>query len=93
MTVEYALHGQARISRKANAQCQLLSNFVSRQPASCGLQALSVQGKLFRPMSMDWATGDWFATIGIGTLAVVQYRYPPLPAARAVGSQDQTPKP
>jgi len=39
---------------------------------AAGIEALFVQGKLFRPMSMEWATSPrrWFATIGIGTLTV-----------------------
>jgi len=37
-------------------------------------------------------TVDWFATSVIGTLTIVQYRYPPLPAASAVGSHTQLPK-
>jgi len=71
------------------------STFAFYEPTAlaAGIEALFVQGTLFRPMPMDWAdfgplaTGSlegWFATIDIGTLAVVQYRYPPLPAASAV---------
>ena len=72
----------------------LTFEFCEPTALAAGIEALFVQGKLFRPTSVDWAySGPWFASMGLSLLTVASHLDPPLPVVSAIGSQDQAPNP